>query len=73
MLVYFAVLIPIWVNAPKATSEKVWTGFENFGGWSSLALAVMIGQLPGISVQVGVDTVRGLNSNFPISAVAIIR
>jgi hypothetical protein len=58
VLAYFAILIPIWVNAPMASSEQVWTGFENSGGWSSMGLAVMIGQLPGATFQVGIDTVR---------------
>lgn len=57
VLAYFAILIPIWVNAPEATHEQVWTGFETSGGWSSLPLAIMIGQLPGITYQVGIDAV----------------
>ena len=56
ILAYFAFIIPIWVNAPRATHKQVWTGFENNGGWSSLSLSVMIGQLTGIYTQVGVDT-----------------
>ena len=57
VMAYFAFIIPIWVNAPRATSAQVWTGFENNGGWSNLSLCVMIGQLSGIYTQVGVDTV----------------
>lgn len=57
VMAYFAFIIPIWVNAPRATSAQVWTGFENSGGWSNLSLSVMIGQLSGIYTQVGVDTV----------------
>lgn len=56
VLAYFAFIVPIWVNAPRATHEQVWTGFENNGGWSNLSLSVMIGQLSGIYTQVGVDT-----------------
>ncbi len=57
VMAYFAFLIPIWVNAPRASSAQVWTGIENSGGWSSLSLCVMVGQLSGIYTQVGVDTV----------------
>jgi hypothetical protein len=57
VLAYFAIIIPIWVNAPEIEPEKVWTEFENSGGWPSLTLAVMIGQLPGTTFQVGVDAV----------------
>lgn len=57
VLAYFAILIPIWVNAPEATHEQVWTRFGISSGWSSLPLAIMIGQLPGITYQVGIDAV----------------
>ena len=57
VMAYFAFIIPIWVNAPRATSKQVWTGFEGSGGWSNISLTVMIGQLSGIYTQVGVDTV----------------
>lgn len=58
VLAYFAIIIPVWVNGPKATSEQVWTEFENSGGWPSLTLAVLIGQAPGAGFLVGADVVR---------------
>ena len=57
IMAYFAFIIPIWVNAPRASSQQVWTDFSNSGGWSNLGLSVMIGQLSGIYTQVGIDTV----------------
>ncbi len=54
---YFGFLIPIWCNAPSTTSEHVWTKWENSGGWSSPALAVLVGQLPAITSQTGMDAV----------------
>ncbi|PNY28326.1 Uncharacterized protein TCAP_01746 [Tolypocladium capitatum] len=57
VVAYFVFIIPIWVNAPRVTSEQVWTGFEGSGGWPSLSLSVMIGQLSGIYTQLGVDAV----------------
>jgi choline transport protein len=56
VLAYFAWFVPIWVNAPKATHSQVWTEFSNTGGFGSMTLAVMIGQLSGISCNLGVDT-----------------
>ena len=41
------------VNAPKASAKVVMTEFSNGGGWSSMGLAVMAGQLSGIYTQVG--------------------
>lgn len=57
VLAYFAFIIPIWVNAPRATSAEVWTEFSNSGGWPTLGLSVLAGQLSGVVSQVGVDTV----------------
>ncbi|TKA82759.1 hypothetical protein B0A55_01090 [Friedmanniomyces simplex] len=56
ILVYFAYIVPIWVSAPIASHSQVWTEFRNEGGWSSTGLAVLVGQLTGISEQVGIDT-----------------
>lgn len=57
ILSYFAFLVPVWSNAPMTTSTHVWTQFENTGGWSSLTLAVLVGQLPAITSQTGIDAV----------------
>jgi choline transport protein len=57
VMAYFAFIIPIWVNAPRATHEQVWTNFENNGGWYSPGFAVLVGQLSGIYTQLGLDTV----------------
>lgn len=54
---FFALIVPIWVNVPQASHREVWAGFENRGGWLNLALAVMVGQAPGIYAHIGLDTV----------------
>lgn len=54
---YICFLVPIWVNAPKASAKDVFTKFENYGGWETQGLAILVGQLSGISPQIGVDTV----------------
>jgi choline transport protein len=57
ILAYFAYIVPIWVSAPAATHYQVFGEFKNDGGWSSITLAILVGQLTGISEQVGIDTV----------------
>jgi len=57
ILGFFAYLVPIWVNAPMATHHQVWAQFENYGGWSSLGLSALVGQLTGISGFAGLDAV----------------
>ncbi|KAM3464107.1 hypothetical protein BB8028_0003g12520 [Beauveria bassiana] len=72
ILAYFAFIIPVWCNAPSTTSEHVWTQWENSGGWSSLTVAVLVGQLPAITSQTGMDAaahmseeVRNASSSVP--------
>lgn len=65
-IVYLAVIIPVWINAPKATISQVFTEFKDSGGWGSLPLAVMIGQTSGINPLTGVDSVSHfLNQGMP--------
>ena len=52
-----AFLVPIWVNAPKATHSQVWMEWADSGDWPLLALSVMVGQLPAIAAFQGIDTV----------------
>lgn len=66
VLAYFGYIIPIWVSAPKATNYQVWGEFANEGGWSNIGMALMVGQLAGVSQQVGIDTVCSIfSTSFP--------
>ncbi|KAJ3495377.1 hypothetical protein NLG97_g3439 [Lecanicillium saksenae] len=71
VMAYFAILIPIWVNAPEATHEQVWIKFENGGNWSSMGLAILIGQLPGTSFQVGIDAAAHMSEEVRNAATAV--
>lgn len=62
ILAFFVVVIPVWVNAPSVDHIQVWHGFENRGGWSTTAMAVLVGQMPGVYAHIGVDTVRTVYS-----------
>ncbi|KAG6012157.1 hypothetical protein E4U54_007695 [Claviceps lovelessii] len=70
---YFAVLAPVWVNAPQVESTQVWSDFENSGGWSSMSLAILIGQMPGITAQVGIDTAAHMSEEVRDAAKTIPR
>lgn len=45
---FFAVMIPLWVMAPRTPTETVFTEFTNAGGWSTMGLACLVGQLTPI-------------------------
>ncbi|KAK2759402.1 hypothetical protein FQN54_002880 [Arachnomyces sp. PD_36] len=52
---FFAVMIPLWVMAPRTPTETVFTEFTNAGGWSSMGLACLVGQLTPIFSFLGPD------------------
>lgn len=51
----FAIIIPLWVTAPRAPARETLLGFQNNGGWSSTGLSSMIGLTTPLSVIVGYD------------------
>jgi choline transport protein len=45
---FFAVIIVLWTMAPRNSAEKVFTEFTNSGGWSSMGVSLMVGQISAI-------------------------
>ena len=56
LLGFFAILIPLWVLAPRGSAKDVFTTFENFGGWSKQGTSVMVGMLSSVYALLGVDS-----------------
>jgi choline transport protein len=67
ILVFFAIMVPILVNAPKASAAEVFTDFENTGGWSNMGFAVLAGQLTAIYMMCGTDAVSTVLNFFSIA------
>ena len=55
ILGFFAIIIPLWVMAPRADAHVVLLEFTNYGGWSSTGLSSMIGLLAPTAVLIGYD------------------
>ena len=53
---FFAVMVPLWALAPKVSASKVFLEFSNYGGWSSLGSAAVIGQIAASGAMVGADS-----------------
>jgi amino acid transporter len=51
----FAVVIPLWVLAPRGNPHTVFTQFSNLGGWKTTGTAVMIGMSGTIASLAGFD------------------
>ncbi|KAM5434525.1 hypothetical protein McanMca71_006219 [Microsporum canis] len=71
LLVYLGFIIPIWVNAPRASSSQVWTGFTFVGGWPNAGLAVLVGQQTAIFTQIGVDTAAHMSEEVKHASKAV--
>jgi hypothetical protein len=50
---FLAVIIVLWVMAPHQSASAVFTGFSNEGGWSSIGLSLMVGQITAIYASLG--------------------
>jgi len=56
VLMFFAVIIPLWVLAPHASAKEVFvTGFVNSAGWSNMGLSLLVGQISAIWGSIGSD------------------
>jgi amino acid transporter len=49
------VLIVLWILSPKNSPSEVFTTFENSGGWSSMGLSMLVGQVTAIYGLIGSD------------------
>jgi amino acid transporter len=56
ILGFAIVLIILWVCAPHQTATAVFTEFSNEGGWSSLGLSIMVGQITAIYALLGMSS-----------------
>ena len=45
---FFTVIIVLWILAPRNTAEVVFTQFYNGGGWPTVGLSLMVGQISAI-------------------------
>ncbi|KAK3324505.1 amino acid permease [Cercophora scortea] len=56
ILGFFAVLIPLWVLAPRGDPTTVFTEFTNFGMWDTTGLSFMVGLLGPVYTLIGADS-----------------
>ena len=50
---FLVVVIVLWVMAPHQSAKAVFTGFTNGGGWNSMGLSLMVGQITAIYSLLG--------------------
>lgn len=53
---FFAIMIPLWVLAPKTPHEEVWTRFQQTSNWPSMGVAALVGLVGPTLTLVGPDS-----------------
>jgi choline transport protein len=53
---FFAVLIPLWIFAPRTPASVVFTQFSDGGNWGSIGLACLVGMTGPVYSLVGPDS-----------------
>jgi amino acid transporter len=53
IIVFLAVIITLWVLAPHQSAKAVFTEFTNAGGWPTMGLSLMVGQITALYAMLG--------------------
>lgn len=53
---FFAILIPLWVFAPKVSAKTVFTEFSQVTGWPSMGTACLVGLIGPLYSLLGPDS-----------------
>lgn len=61
---FFAILIPLWVLAPRSSSREVWTVFEDSNGWGSNGLACLVGIITPVVSLLGADAATHMSEEL---------
>lgn len=73
ILGFFAVLIPLWVLAPKVSASVVFTSFLNGGEWSSVGAATIVGVLAPAGAFIGADAACHLSEEVKNASLTVPR
>lgn len=70
---WFAIIIPLWVLAPKADGSEVFGSFSNNGGWSSIGTACFVGTISATGSFAGSDAAAHLAEECKDASKAVPR
>ncbi len=68
---FFAVLIPLWLLAPRGDPAKVFTEFVNVGGWSTDGLSFMVGLLAPVYTLIGADSAVHMSEEIKDASIVL--
>lgn len=61
---FLAILIPLWILAPKNTAKAVFTEFTDGGNWGNTGLSCLIGMLSPIFTLIGPDSATHMSEEI---------
>jgi choline transport protein len=64
ILGFFAIMIPLWVFAPRSEASAVFTQFNDGGGWGSTGLASLVGILAPVVSLLGSDAATHMSEEL---------
>ncbi|KAF2715999.1 GABA-specific permease [Polychaeton citri CBS 116435] len=73
ILGFFAILIPLWTLAPMSKPSEVFGTFDNFGGWSSVGAACIVGQLASAGAFIGADSAAHMAEEVKNASITVPR
>ncbi len=73
VLGFFAVLVPLWALAPRASAADVFGTFANLGGWPTGGLAFMVGLLSPVYTLIGADSAVHMSEEIRDAATVLPR
>ncbi|KAK4213058.1 amino acid/polyamine transporter I [Rhypophila decipiens] len=73
LLGFFAVLVPLWVLAPRGDPQQVFTQFLNLGGWQTDGLSFMVGLLAPVYTLIGADSAVHMAEEIKDASVVLPR
>jgi choline transport protein len=71
LLGFFAVLVPLWVLAPRSSPSEVFTEFLNLGGWPTTGLAFMVGLLSPVYTLIGADSAVHMSEEIKDASIVL--
>ncbi|KAK3111716.1 hypothetical protein LTR53_012743 [Teratosphaeriaceae sp. CCFEE 6253] len=68
---FLTIIVCIWVLAPRNSATVVFTQFTNGGGWSSMGLALMVGQITAIYACICSDAAAHMSEEIKDAGVTV--
>lgn len=67
---FFAIIIPLWIMAPRAPAHVALLEFSNNGGWPTTGLSAMIGLTTPLTALMGYDCSVHMCKRLPLWNIA---